>query len=108
MHEDLAERNILLVRQSGAIRVVLIDFSCSWVNVFPEVMEEHEWGGFLSDLESNMVHSSYFQTDKIRSPAFSRMSSLRALKTYIKLDIKAIGPRAPNRKGLVTGAGTKF
>src|ERR1700737_1659205 len=52
MHEDLAERNILLVRQSGAIRVVLVDFSCSWVNVFPEVMEEHEWGGFLSVLES--------------------------------------------------------
>ena len=30
LHNDLAERNILLVRESGQIRVVWVDFSCAW------------------------------------------------------------------------------
>ena len=33
MHGDMAERNILLVRQFGVIRPVWIDFSCAWINV---------------------------------------------------------------------------
>ena len=34
MHGDMEERNIILVRESGSIRAVWIDFSCAWVNAF--------------------------------------------------------------------------
>ena len=57
MHGDMADRNILLVRQNGVIRPVWIDFSCAWVNVFPETLDE-EWNHFMGELVSNMVTSS--------------------------------------------------
>jgi Lipopolysaccharide kinase (Kdo/WaaP) family len=54
MHGDMEERNILLVRESGSVRVVLIDFTCAWLNAYPEALDE-EWGFFLFDLVENMV-----------------------------------------------------
>ena len=55
MHGDMAERNILLVRQSGVIRPVWIDFTCAWINVFPETLER-EWENYMAELDMNMVH----------------------------------------------------
>lgn len=55
LHDDMAERNILLVRHSGGIRAVWIDFSCAWVDAYATTMDD-EWNSFLYYLGQGMVN----------------------------------------------------
>jgi serine/threonine protein kinase len=60
VHRDLAERNILLVRESGRWRVVWIDFSCAWSGKQYEPTCIMEWDEFRGLLLENMVISFVF------------------------------------------------
>jgi serine/threonine protein kinase len=56
IHRDYEERNILLVREAGKVRIVWIDFSCAWSGkIFqgPDAIERDLFRCFLSD---NMVY----------------------------------------------------
>jgi tRNA A-37 threonylcarbamoyl transferase component Bud32 len=55
IHNDLAERNILLVRESGKVRVVWIDFSCAWSGRQFERTRSIEWRSFRGFLYQRMV-----------------------------------------------------
>ena len=55
IHRDIAERNILLVRESGKLRVVWIDFSCAWTGRQFERTRSTEWGNFRGFLYEGMV-----------------------------------------------------
>lgn len=54
MHDDLEEGNILLVHESGKSRLVIIDFSCCWLNAHRDRLED-EYQGFLGNLSYRMV-----------------------------------------------------
>jgi len=49
LHGDIAERNILLVRESGKVRPVWIDYSCSWINAYGIALDS-EWGSFMREI----------------------------------------------------------
>jgi hypothetical protein len=70
VHGDLAERNILLVREAGAVRPVWVDFSCADVNVFPLLLNA-EWGGFIVELRKNMVIHIMATINRLRTLLFS-------------------------------------
>jgi serine/threonine protein kinase len=55
VHRDIAERNVLLVREDGQSRVVWIDFSCAWCG--PEYTRTTilEWDMFRGFLYEGMV-----------------------------------------------------
>ena len=55
VHRDLAERNILLVRESGTVRVVWIDFSCAWSGDGYGLTTRMEWNTFRGFLYQRMV-----------------------------------------------------
>ena len=57
VHNDVEERNILLVREGGLHRVVWIDFSCSWSGTVNWRGAQIEWGTFCGFLLENMVKS---------------------------------------------------
>jgi len=54
LHEDLQERNILLVKEGGSARVVLIDFSCAWLQPHPRTLLT-EYKRLLGTLRLEMV-----------------------------------------------------
>jgi hypothetical protein len=54
LHNDLSEDNILLVRESGKLRLVIIDFSCCWLNAHRDRFED-EYQSFLGGLTHRMV-----------------------------------------------------
>lgn len=56
IHNDLAERNILLVRESGKVRIVWIDFSCAWTGRKFERTRAIEWNTFRGFLYQRMVN----------------------------------------------------
>lgn len=58
VHRDIEERNILLVREAGKVRVVWIDFSSSWSGPQYDWDRSIEWDEFRGFLLQNMVHSS--------------------------------------------------
>ena len=59
IHNDIAERNILLVREAGKVRVVWIDFSCAWVGRQFQGTRPIEWNCFTSFLFKRMVRDIY-------------------------------------------------
>jgi hypothetical protein len=56
-HSDIAERNVLLVRQAGKIRVVWIDFSCAWVGASDTVLD-NDWAGLAFYIHRALVQHS--------------------------------------------------
>jgi len=54
LHEDLQERNILLVKEGDSVRVVLIDFSCAWLQPHPKTLLT-EYDSMLALLLREMV-----------------------------------------------------
>lgn len=71
LHDDLQEGNILLVRESGKLRLVIIDFSCCWLNPHRDRLEE-EYQDFLGSLIHKMVQR-LVNVLTIRIAAFSPM-----------------------------------
>jgi tRNA A-37 threonylcarbamoyl transferase component Bud32 len=58
VHGDIAERNILLVRENGMVRVVWIDFSCAWAGrQYLDTATDMEWNKFRDLLDKGMVLS---------------------------------------------------
>ena len=55
VHNDIEERNILLVRESGKIRIVWIDFSCAWSGPDFRPPNPVEWNWFRGFLLDTMV-----------------------------------------------------
>ena len=55
IHNDIAERNILLVREDGRVRVVWIDFSCAWTGRQFEHTRSIEWRTFRGFIFQRMV-----------------------------------------------------
>jgi hypothetical protein len=56
LHRDIAERNILLVRDAGKTRVVWIDFSCAWTGIIYRPGFSLEYNLFRAFLVENMVN----------------------------------------------------
>jgi serine/threonine protein kinase len=59
VHRDIAERNLLLVRENGHSRVVWIDFSCSWSGPQFTRTAILEWDDFRGLLWEGMVFVSH-------------------------------------------------
>lgn len=57
IHNDIEERNILLVRESGNVRIVWIDFSCAWSGTIYLATRSSEWDMFRGFLRETMVQS---------------------------------------------------
>jgi serine/threonine protein kinase len=55
VHRDIAERNVLLVREDGQSRVVWIDFSCAWSGQEYTRTTILEWDMFRGFLYEGMV-----------------------------------------------------
>jgi serine/threonine protein kinase len=55
IHNDIEERNILLVREAGSIRIVWIDFSCAWTGIRYRRTRSVEWDMFRGFLLQEMV-----------------------------------------------------
>jgi hypothetical protein len=55
IHNDIYERNILLVRESGKVRVVWIDFSCAWTGTCYSGARPSEWDMFRGFLQNYVV-----------------------------------------------------
>lgn len=55
VHNDVAERNILLVREPDTVRVVWIDFSCAWSGPQFKRTRAMEWNSFRGLLYQKMV-----------------------------------------------------
>ena len=55
IHNDIAERNILLVREAGKVRIVWIDFSCAWSGPQFQGTRPIEWNTFTSFMFKRMV-----------------------------------------------------
>jgi hypothetical protein len=55
VHNDLAERNILLVRDSEGVRIVWIDFSCAWSGKGFERTTRMEWNSLRGLLYQSLV-----------------------------------------------------
>jgi serine/threonine protein kinase len=55
IHNDIEERNILLVREAGSVRIVWIDFSCAWTGIQFKGTRRLEWDMFCGFLFDNMV-----------------------------------------------------
>ena len=53
-HNDKSEKNILFVRESGNVRVVIIHFTCAWLDTHSENLEA-AWDTFLGGLSFYMV-----------------------------------------------------
>jgi len=58
IHNDIEERNILLVREGGFLRVVWIDFSCAWSGEVNWRTAQIEWDTFCGFLLEHMVNPS--------------------------------------------------
>jgi len=55
-HNDIAERNILLVREDGTVRIVWIDFSCAWTGkVYADFRCPGDWNMFVGFLYKTLV-----------------------------------------------------
>jgi tRNA A-37 threonylcarbamoyl transferase component Bud32 len=55
LHRDIEERNILLVRESGKVRVVWVDFSSAWCGIQYKGARPMEWEYFRNFLYGYMV-----------------------------------------------------
>lgn len=55
LHRDIEERNILLVREAGTVRIVWIDFSCAWSGEVYQETRPLEWDMFRGFLLETMV-----------------------------------------------------
>jgi hypothetical protein len=73
VHNDIEERNILLVRESGTVRVVWVDFSCAWSGPEYKGPNPLEWDDFCSLLIDNMVAFLLPVPANGRIAGFSRM-----------------------------------
>ena len=71
MHGDCYERNILLVRKFGIVRVVWIDYSCSWINAYGTALDG-EWESLMVDFYENTVGSPLTSADYPRTITYSR------------------------------------
>jgi tRNA A-37 threonylcarbamoyl transferase component Bud32 len=58
VHRDIEERNILLVRESGEVRVVWIDFSSAWCGLAFEKRTAMEWNLFRNFLYGHLVEAA--------------------------------------------------
>jgi len=55
-HNDIDERNILLVREDGTVRIVWIDFSCAWTGkVYYDANCASDWDDFRAMLYEALV-----------------------------------------------------
>jgi serine/threonine protein kinase len=75
-HGDLQGQNILLVRENGAARVVLIDFSCAWLNCHHYTVDD-EYDSFLGTLLDEMVFLVLLNSDLPRIPKNSHRKYLK-------------------------------
>lgn len=75
-HGDLQGHNILLVRENGAARVVLIDFSCAWLNCHHYTLD-NEYDSFLGNLLDEMVCLVLSNSDLSRIPKYSPRKYLK-------------------------------
>lgn len=57
IHNDIEERNILLVRESNSVRIVWIDFSSAWSGEIYLNARSQEWDMFRGFLLESMVPS---------------------------------------------------
>jgi len=61
VHGDIAERNVLLVREGSIVRVVWIDFSCAWSGPQYLPTTALEWAkfrGFVNHIVASNFHIS--------------------------------------------------
>jgi len=52
---DMQERNILIVRESGKVRPVWIDFSCAWVEAYTSKLDNDYWSLVVGTMLGKMV-----------------------------------------------------
>jgi len=94
LHGDIAERNILLVRKSGKVRPVWIDFSCSWINAYGYPLDR-EWGAFIQEFYQYAVGPGLIRTDLIRTAKCSPLRSFKDLKQCEKPEDDTIEQKLP-------------
>lgn len=58
-HRDIEDRNILLVKEEGQVRVVWIDFSSAWIGLQYGRSQARDWNDLRAILVENMVDHSF-------------------------------------------------